>query len=201
MIKRSQLFLFFPAMSILLASVPTFGADITLTLLPISGSVAGNPSSTVGWGYTLINNTTNWIQTESVSSSAFLYGTPNEIFDFPDLAPNSSVTLGFSATATASCGSPPCGIYELIWDSTAPVGFTNSGTFTVSSEFFSADPNTPIATDLGPAPDASAAYSATVGSATIVPESSSVLLVLSGFGILLTRLRSIQSRYGHGRKL
>jgi hypothetical protein len=52
----------------------------------------------------------------------------------------------------------------------------------LASEFFSAQPGTPKSTDLGPAPNASAAYSATV-----VPEPSSLLLLLSGVGVLAVR--------------
>lgn len=147
---------------ILLEGVPAFGAQITLTLIPASGSVAGPPGSTVGWGYTVTNSTAEWIQTMSLSADSFQHGAPDQIFDFPAVAPNNSVTLAFSLTATASCAFPPCGIFELTWDRTAPVRFTNSGTFTVASDFFSAEPGTPGATDLGPAPDATAAYSATV---------------------------------------
>ena len=47
-----------------------------LTLIPFSGGVAGPPGSTVGWGYTITNNTALWIRAEAVSSDAFLNGTP-----------------------------------------------------------------------------------------------------------------------------
>jgi hypothetical protein len=170
------------ALAILSATAPGFADDITLTLIPASGDVAGPPGSTVGWGYTLTNNTTEWIQAMNVDAGAFQNGTPNLIFDFPAVAPDSFVTLDFSLVVTASCAFPPCGIYELIWDNGAPIGFVNSGTFTVSSDYYSGDPSNPNSVDLGPAPDASAAYSATVSSPTGVPEPSAWLLLLTAIG-------------------
>ncbi|HVO61694.1 MAG TPA: PEP-CTERM sorting domain-containing protein [Terriglobales bacterium] len=160
-------------------SVSAVADDIQLYLLP-SSDIAGPAGSTVGWGYDLYNNTPLWILPTAVSSDAFLYGTPNLIFDFPAVAPFSDAYLDFSLVAGAFCTSPPCGFYSLAWDTTAPDGFVNSGTFTVSSDYYDGDPNNG-GNDLGPAPDASAAYSATVtGSA--VPEPTSLLLILSGLG-------------------
>jgi hypothetical protein len=166
------------AVVILSLSASVFADDIALTLLPLSGDVSGPPGSTVGWGYTITNNTALWIQTEAVSSDAFLNGTPNLIFDFPAVAPGSFVTLDFSLVVTGLCSFPPCGLYSLTWDTTAPVGFVNSGTFIVSSDFYDGDPNNG-GNDLGPAPDASALYSATA-TGSGVPEPSSLWLVLSG---------------------
>lgn len=172
---------------VLLLSVSAFADDIALTLIPISDDVSGPAGSTIGWGYTITNNTALWIQTEAVSSDAFLNGTPNLIFDFPAVAPGSFVTLDFSLTARLFCAAPPCGLYSLTWDTTAPVGFVNSGAFIVSSDFYSGDPNNG-GTDLGPAPDASATYSATVtGSGT--PEPSSLMLMASGLTGLGLRFR------------
>ena len=142
-------------MVILSLSASVLADDIALTLLPLSGDIAGPAGSTIGWGYTLTNNTALWIQTESVSSDAFLNGTPNLVFDFPAVAPGTFVTLDFSLVVTGLCTFPPCGLYSLTWDTTAPVGFVNSGTFIVSSDFYDGDPNNG-GNDLGPAPDASA---------------------------------------------
>src|SRR5271165_4717568 len=100
---------------IALLSFSTFALadDISLTLIPLSGDVAGPPGSTVGWGYTMTNNTALWIQTEAVSSDAFLNGTPTLIFDFPAVAPGSFVMLDFSLGVTGLCSFPPCGLYSL----------------------------------------------------------------------------------------
>jgi len=173
---------------VLFVTASAFADDITLTLIPANGNVSEHPGSTVGWGYTITNNTAEWIQTTNVSADSFQHGTPDAtIFDFPAVAPDGSVTLGFSLVATASCAFPPCGFYEVTWDSAAPIGFVNNGTFTMSSDFYSAQPGTPGAMNLGPAPNASAAYSATVNG--VVPETSSLFLLISGLGVLAFRVR------------
>jgi len=114
----------------------SLAATISLTLMPASGNVSGPPGSTVGWGYTITNNSSDWVETLSVFAGSFTHGTPNVIFDFPNVAPMSSVSLDFSLVATASCPSPPCGLYDLAWDNSAPVGTVNSGTVTLNSDFF-----------------------------------------------------------------
>jgi len=185
--KRYELLLLALTLGVLPGVEPSFSAPITLTLIPSGGSVTGPAGSTVGWGYTLTNTTAEWIQPISLSSDPFQHGVPNPVFDFPAVAPNNSVTLDFSLTATASCGFPPCGLYELTWDSTAPLGFTNTGIFTVASDFFSAEPGTPGAADLGPAPDATAAYSAT---ASLSPEPGTFALI----GVTLACLGVVRRR-------
>lgn len=176
----------------LFSATVAFASDITLTLIPPDGDVSGPPGSTVGWGYTIINSSSNWLETLSASAGSFIDGTPDLIFDFPTVAPESFVTEDFSPTTTASCSSPPCGLYEFTWDSDAPVGTVNSGTFTVSSEYFSGDPANPSSTDLGPAPDASADYSASVSSTvTVTPEPATLLLLLTGIcGLVLYKQRA-----------
>lgn len=178
---------------ILALAVTAFGDDVTLTLLP-SGNLSGPPGSTVGWGYTITNNTANWLETLSLDAGSFTSGTPNLIFDFPTVGPNSSITENFSAVTTASCSSPPCGLYEFTWNSNAPVGTVNSGTFTLSSEYFSGDPANPASTDLGPAPDASANYSISAITVSTVPESASIVFVFTGLcGLCLLRRRQCRA--------
>ncbi len=154
---------------------------ITLSLIPDSGSVYGPAGSTVGWGYTITNTSSEWLGTLAVSAGSFTHGTPNVIFHFPNVAPLSSVSLDFSLAATGECMTPPCGLYDFAWDSSAPVGTVNSGTFGISSDFFSGNPADPSSVDLGPAPDANASYSASA-----VPEPSTLLLFVTGCGSLLT---------------
>jgi hypothetical protein len=161
------------------AATPICADDVALTLIPASGDVSGPPGSTVGWGYTLTNNTSDWLQPQTLSADVFVNGTPTVIFNFPAVAPMTSVVLDFSLGASAACSLPPCGLYELTWDAAAPVGFANNGTFIISSDFFNENPSDPGAIDLGAAPDVTAAYSATV-----VPEPSALLLLLTALGAL-----------------
>lgn len=178
--------------ALLAFGVTALADDVTLTLVP-AADLSGPPGSTVGWGYTITNNTSNWLEALSLDAGSFTNGTPNLIFDFPTVAPDSSVTEDFSAVTTVSCSSPPCGLYEFTWDNDAPAGTVNSGTFTLSSEYFSGDPANPASTDLGPAPDASADYAVTASSSvSSVPEPSPWLLLLTGIpAIYIVRRRGL----------
>jgi hypothetical protein len=152
-----------------------FADDITFTLILSSGEVFGPPGSTVGWGYTITNDTSSWLVTMSLSADVFQDGTPDTFFNFPALAPDTSVTADFVANVS--------GVYQLTWDTTAPFGFVNSGTFILSSDYFNGDP-TMGGIDIGPAPDLTAAYSAITSGSSSAPEPSVALLLSSGVLLL-----------------
>jgi hypothetical protein len=82
----------------------------SLTLTP-GPSIQGNPGDTIGWGY-ITNNSADFLLPLTLDAGPFPSGfTPLNIFDFPEVAPNSTVTLDFSTIVTGTCPSPPCGIY------------------------------------------------------------------------------------------
>jgi hypothetical protein len=158
--------------------------DWTFEMIPMDGSVAGPPGSTVGWGYTISNpDPLNWLAPWNVSADSFMNGSPNLIFDFPLVAPLTTVTVPYDGIN---------GFYQLTWDASAPVGFTNSGLFIVSADWYDADPFAG-GNFLEAAPDRTALYSASVVSAAPapVPEPAIWLLMASGFaGLALWRRRS-----------
>jgi hypothetical protein len=81
------------------------------------------------------------------------------------------------------------GLFGLTWDATAPVGFTNTGTFIVSADFWDNDPfvgGNFVSLGL----DQSAAYSATVTPGAAVPEPSSLVLLLTGLGGIILRKKN-----------
>jgi hypothetical protein len=108
----------------------------------------------------------------ALSAGSFQHGIPDSLFDFPALAPRTSATTAFVAGVS--------GLYQLKWDTKAPAGFVNSGTFVLSSDFFDGNPVLG-GNDIGPAPDLMAAYSAKVPA---VPEPPVALLLSAGLVLL-----------------
>jgi hypothetical protein len=150
---------------------PASAATIwTFELLPAGGAVSGPPGSTVGWGYKISNlDEFDWIEVTGIAYGAFAQATPNELFDFPILAPGDTVSVPYDAGAQI-------GLLELAWDVTAPPGTINDGVFSLSATWWDGDPLAD-GDEVGPAITLSRPYVATV---TSVPELSTLLLVLLG---------------------
>src|ERR1700733_7443723 len=125
------------ALCISVLTLPVLKADsYTFSLIPSTGDVSGPAGSTVGWGYFLENDSTSdWLVTTDLQAGTFLDGTPISVFDFPDLGPGQSVTVPFDPIAGT-------GVYQLTWDPSVPLGFTNTGTFELDAEWWSDDPLT-----------------------------------------------------------
>jgi hypothetical protein len=123
------------AVVLLFAAVPAWTAEIhTFSLLPDDGSISGAPGETVGWGYSMENqSTTHWLVTAGLVPGSFQFGTPDLIFDFPILAPGASLTVPFDAAASE-------GLMGLTWDASAPLGAVESGSFELSAEWWNGDP-------------------------------------------------------------
>jgi hypothetical protein len=131
----------------------------TLTLLPGS-SIQGNPGDTIGWGYSITNMSADFLLPLTLDAGSFPSGfTPLNIFDFPQVAPNSTVTLDFSAIVTGTCASPPCGIYQVTLDPSIAPGTAVNGFFDVFVELYDGDPFAG-GSDLGMGADLTASYSA-----------------------------------------
>jgi hypothetical protein len=115
----------------LAAPVP---ADILFSVLPSDGNISGPAGSLVGWGYSLTNtDLSNWYMSTDLNADSFSNGTPTLLFDFPILAPGDTVTESFDSVNSI-------GLFELLWDSSAPDGFVNSGDFILSGQWWDGDP-------------------------------------------------------------
>ncbi|HYR86583.1 MAG TPA: PEP-CTERM sorting domain-containing protein [Terriglobia bacterium] len=156
--------------------------SFTFETLPASGNVDGPAGSTVGWGYSITNQSlTDWLVTTSVNAGSFLNGTPLSLFDFPTVAPRQNVNILYDALNGF-------GLYELTWDAAAPVGFINSGNFVLSAEWWTGDPLFGGSLIAG-APDQSVLYTATVTAAP-VPVPSTVPLLSTGLAAIALLRRS-----------
>jgi PEP-CTERM motif len=156
-------------------------ADTTfVTLLPSSGDVSGPAGSLVGWGYSITNqSTTEWFLATNLNSDSFSNGTPNLLFDFPEVAHGATVTEAFDSVNGI-------GMFELLWDPSASVGFVNSGDFTLSGQWYDGDPFNG-GNFIADATDTLLPYSATVTGSSSIPEPSSFLLLASGILIVSWR--------------
>jgi hypothetical protein len=129
--------------------------------------------------------------TTNLAAGAFSEGTPSILFDFPIVAPSTTVMETFDAANGV-------GLYALTWDTSATPGFVNSGNFVLSAEWWNGDPSNG-GTFIGSAIDSTAAYAATATSATgNMPEPSTLSMCLV---VLVIGLTAQQLKRGRGRKL
>ncbi len=141
----------------------------TFSLIPSNGSINGAPGSLIGWGYSITNDSaSNWLDALAVNAGIFRFATldSGDYFDFPLVAPDSTVTVSFTPAGASGFGA---GLAALTWDFDAPLNFTNSGNFVLSACWANSS-----GTCITAAPDEDAAYSATAASA---PEPSTVAMV------------------------
>jgi hypothetical protein len=169
----------------------------TFSVTPTNGVISGTAGSTIGWGYSITNSSsTDWLVTSDLTASPFANGTPDAtLFDFPILAPGTTATQSYDLASGT-------GLFALTWDNGIPSGFTDTGIFTLSAEWWSGDP-AGTGSFLADADDAIASYSASVsGSSTgpptsITPEPEPFVLVFGGMLALCMAHRSrVRSQYG-----
>jgi hypothetical protein len=186
---RAVLWLTIVASGAIVPSSARASEILTFDLVPTDGIVTGPPGSTVGWGYSLTNQSaSDWLVTTALNSDLFLFGTPALLFDFPDLAPGSTVFLPFDEALGT-------GLYQLTWDLSTPDDFANFGRFTLSAQWWNGDPlNGGIF--VKDAPDSVQAYFAVVSETATVPEPSTIGLCVVGLAVLLMGRRQ---RAGHKR--
>lgn len=109
-----------------------FAQPWSAALTPPDGNIGGPPGSTIGWGYDIANeDAALWLVLTGVSADPFEHATPVALFDLPVLAPQQSLLRLFDGVD---------GLYALTWDTTAPVGYVNVGTFLLTAEWWSGDP-------------------------------------------------------------
>src|SRR5690349_3652445 len=94
--------------------VPWAAMADTYSFNVLPPDVTGPADSTVGWGYEISNqSTTSWLEVTTLNAGVFEHGITNSLFDFPIIAPLTTVSVTFDPINSI-------GLYELTWDANAP---------------------------------------------------------------------------------
>jgi len=116
-----------------------------LTLLPTDGIILGPQGTTVGWGFTLVSDQTNWTLITAVQMNVAIIGTFEDYLsawvgtNAFALAPGSGPLV--QAFAAGIPGTTATGLAGVTIAANAPVG-PFSGSIGISYELYDADPFT-----------------------------------------------------------
>ena len=89
-------------LALCLLAVPALAANIYDFSVPPAVTVSSLAGVQSGWGYSLTNESSSlWLVTTALSSGTFQYAAPNQIFDFPDLAPGTTVNVPYDPITPA----------------------------------------------------------------------------------------------------
>jgi hypothetical protein len=163
-------------------ALPIRADTISFSLIPVGGNVVGLAGTTVGWGYSITNNSSiDWFASTNLNSDSFSNGSPALLFDFPNVPPGATVSEAFDAINSV-------GLFDLTWGVAAPGAFVNHGRFILSGQWYDGDPLNG-GSFIADAIDGSASYAAAVEpSSTSTPEPSGLAMVFSALA-LVTVLR------------
>lgn len=110
---------------------------LTITLDPAGGAISGTPGSTVGWGYTITNDSpTLWVVLNSSTfNTPATWGTYTDFLSagFIYLAPLASDTQSFNALLSTGTG-------QFSIDPLALPGFTATGNIEITYQTYDGDP-------------------------------------------------------------
>lgn len=109
-----------------------------LNLTP-GASISGAPGATIGWGFSIGNDTSSWLVVNSVTAGGFSASTGTFTdyiaqFNFYVVNPNSTLAVPFDANIQAGFG-------EFAISPGASPGSSTAGTFDVGYDLYANDPN------------------------------------------------------------
>jgi len=85
-------------------------APITFELLPGNGAIDGEAGATIGWGYTVTNQSEFWLELTNVDADPFEHAIADaSLFDYAIIAPGDTHTVIYNAATLE-------GLYQLTWD-------------------------------------------------------------------------------------
>ncbi len=162
-----------------------------LTLNPSNGALSGTPGSTVGWGFTLSNDSGFLVPSQVVfCEGAFNSGCTPTFGTFTDFAAQLQLNVVGPTVTEAFDNATQQGIGSFAINANAPAGVTDTGTIFLVYDTFSCnitdndcDPTQTAFSQLLSAP----ASVTVVGAA--VPEPGSMGLIFVGMALLMARLR------------
>jgi hypothetical protein len=125
-----------------LTCLPLVAGSVTFTLSPVGGEISGSPGDTVGWGFTLDNETGDYLYVnyaEFVSGTAL--GTPGDnSVDYSEAAGELGPSPYSTAYTATGFDNATMGIGFLI-DPSAVVGASWAGQVVLQYELYSTDPS------------------------------------------------------------
>jgi hypothetical protein len=170
------------------------------------GLITGQPGETIGWGFSITNDTPYWMLVDSsqfcqpgqdplFTTCTTTLGSPTPDTGYTDLiATNATVIDPFSTLTTPYDPTVPAGLGTYSIGSTVPIGSVDSGNIILTYIEFSG--GSPLTTGTPVSGDIELSGAASVD---VVPEPSAVLLELTAVGLLgIGRLFARKSLRGTG---
>src|ERR1700729_3031128 len=105
--KQSIRLIAIATLSLALSGATAFADSYFFSVDPAGGSIVGASGSVIGWGYSITNNSsTDWLEALAVNAGIFQHATldSGHYFDFPLIAPNTTVTVSFGAAGSSGFG-------------------------------------------------------------------------------------------------
>ncbi|MBL8228550.1 MAG: PEP-CTERM sorting domain-containing protein [Bryobacterales bacterium] len=168
------------ALAVSLITAPAWSAPV-LTLDPADGAISGTPGSTIGWGFSLASDATNWTLITAVQMNVGAVGVFEDYLSA--WVSNNSFALApgalplIQAFSAGVPGVTATGLASVILNANAPLG-PITGAMDISYELYDADPfqggNFVSAGNFTPA------FQITVSPAADIPEPGTAALVCGG---------------------
>ncbi len=159
-------------LAFLVAGVSAQAALIDFSTSPADGIVQGPAGSTLGWGYTITNNSSYDLLLYLIDTSVSANGVPDTfVFDYPYLAAGATATVDYAPGVS--------GLFEFTWNPGVADGTTETGFVNLTGDLLDVDFNLVETVVL------TASYTAIVTPAsTAVPEPGTLILLGSGLAAL-----------------